>query len=93
MARLTTFVFVTLLLIQTVTSTRIHADESFQDQINEVTTLIVDLIDNGSFVRLFPFCKQTDPVFEWLMHNLVHAKQLVIVIGEKSFLYPLQTTI
>jgi hypothetical protein len=77
---------------------RLRAEVPSHDQIGEVTSLIIDQIDSnwmygGSYVRLFTFCKQSDSVFEQLMRDLIHAKPLTVVIGDRGFSFPLQTTI
>jgi hypothetical protein len=47
----------------------------------------------GSYLRLFSFCKRTDSVLKRLMRDLAYIKPLTIVIGDQSFLYPLETLV
>jgi hypothetical protein len=99
MARVTPLVFFALFLSKTANGISIHAEEPRdQDVIGKAIIFIFEQIANnflysGSYVRLFPFCKKSDPVFERLVRELINFKPLTIEIGDQVLLQPLEATI
>jgi hypothetical protein len=99
MARVTPFFLFALLQSKTAYSSIIHAEEPLQqDKIDNAISFVFEQIASnswygGSHVHLFRFCKQSDPVFERLMCELINFKPLTILIGDRVFLFPLETVI